>query len=99
MVQIRVVLGSMDLDAEDVLKLGNIVVVNMILLGHDKRALVEDFVWTMAEDLGAFEAFSWGTYVYSQSLHYLRPATSERKLNGEVGKKVNIYGFVWTFQV
>ena len=71
MAQIKVVLGSMDLDAKDVLKLGNIIVVNMILLGHDERVPMEDFVWTMAEDLGAFEVFPWGMYVYSQSLHYL----------------------------
>ena len=74
----------MDLDAKDVLKLGNIAVINMILLGQDERAPVEDFIWTMVEDLGVFEAFLWGTYIYSQSLHYLQLAMSERRLNGEV---------------
>ena len=47
MAQIKVLLGSMDLDVEDVLKVGYIAMVNMILLGYDERALVEDFVWTM----------------------------------------------------
>ena len=62
-------------------------------------ALVEDFVWTMAKDLQAFEEFPWGTFVYSKSLHYPQMATSEGKLTGEVGKKVNIYDSVWIIQV
>jgi len=82
--QIKVVLGSVDLDVDDVLKLGYITVVNMILLGHNDRVLVEDFIWTMVEDLGVFEPFLWGTYIYSQSLHYLQLAMSEMRLNGEV---------------
>ena len=54
-----------ELVSEDVLKLVYTIVVNMILFGHDERALVDDFMWTLVEDLQAFEAFPWGTYVYS----------------------------------
>ena len=73
--------------------------INILLLGHDERAYVEDFMWTLVEDLHAFEAFPWGTYIYSQSLHYLRLATKKDKLTSKVGKKINLYGVVWAFQV
>ena len=88
-----------DLVSEDALKLIYIAVVDIFLLGQDKRKHVDDFLWSMAEDLHAFEVFPWGTYVYSKSQHYIRLATKERKLTGEGGKKINLYGFVWAFQV
>ncbi|XP_052181137.1 uncharacterized protein LOC127794229 [Diospyros lotus] len=87
-----------DMVSEDALKLIYIAVVDMFLLGQDERGHVDDFLWTMAEDLQAFEMFPWGTYVYSKSQHYIRLATKERKLTGEGGKKINLYGFVWAFQ-
>ena len=60
---------------------------------------MDDFLWSMVEDLHAFEVFPWGTYVYSKSQHYIRLAMKERKLTGEGGKKINLYSFVWAFQV
>ena len=76
-----------DLVSEDALKLIYIVVVNMFLLGQDEREHVDDFLWSIAEDLHAFEVFPWGTYVYSKSQYYIRLATKERKLTGEGGRK------------
>ena len=96
---INAVLTRENLAADDVLKLGYIAVVNMILLGHDERKNVPDMLWNMIEDLEAFQAFPWGTYIYSQSLYFLRLATKVDKRSGKIGKKVNIYGFVWAFQV
>ena len=61
---INVVLTRENLAADDVLKLGYISVVNMILLGHDERKNVLDMLWTMIEDLEAFQVFPWGTYIY-----------------------------------
>ena len=34
-----------DLAIDDVLKLSYITIVTILLLGHDERALVEDFLW------------------------------------------------------
>ena len=53
--------------SENALKLIYIVVVDMFLLGQDERGHVDDFLWSMAENLHAFEVFPWGTYVYSKS--------------------------------
>ena len=88
-----------DLVPEDVLKLIYIIVINILLLGNDERAYVEDFMWTLVKDLHAFEVFPWGTYIYSQSLHYLRLAINNGKLTNEVGKKIKFYGFMWAFQI
>ena len=88
-----------DLDKDDVLKMGCLVVVNMLLMGHDKQASVEDFHWTLLEDLESFILFPWGMYVYSQGLYYFCLPTTKLKMNAKVGKKVNLYGFVWAFQL
>lgn len=37
-----------ELVSEDVLKLVYIVVVYMILFGHDEHAFVDNFIWTLA---------------------------------------------------
>ena len=51
---IKVALDSRhDLDSDDVLKLSYIVVVTILFLNDDECALVEDFLWTMAEDVQA----------------------------------------------
>ncbi|XP_052193900.1 uncharacterized protein LOC127802228 [Diospyros lotus] len=88
-----------DMVSEDALKLIYITVVDMFLLGQDERGHVDDFLWTMAEDLHAFKTFPWGTYVYSKSQHYIRLARKERKLTSKGGKKINLYGFVWEFKI
>ncbi|XP_052176710.1 uncharacterized protein LOC127791017 [Diospyros lotus] len=88
-----------DVDKDDALKMEYLAMVNMLLMGHDERASIEDFHWSLVQDLESFRSFPWGTYIYSQRLHYIRLATTGWKLNAQVGKKVNLYAFVWAFQV
>ncbi|KAK0606389.1 hypothetical protein LWI29_037235 [Acer saccharum] len=67
---------------DDVLKLGYVFFLSHILLGRDYRRIVPNWLWGMVEDVIAFEAYHWGTYIYSLTIYWLGKA-----LKGRIDKK------------
>ncbi|KAK2636273.1 hypothetical protein Ddye_031065 [Dipteronia dyeriana] len=58
-------------EPEDVIKLGYVYFLSHILLGREYRWFVPDWLWGLVEDITGFEAFPWGTYIYSVTLYWL----------------------------
>ncbi|KAL5789369.1 hypothetical protein ACOSQ2_004257 [Xanthoceras sorbifolium] len=99
--------------SDDAIKLAYVFFVSHILLGREKSRIVPPWLWGLVDDLTAFEAFPWGTYVYSFTLYWLGKALSSRsssKIKKETKKKntdtvksqlfgYNVHGFAWALQI
>ena len=94
-------------EAEDVIKLGYVYFLSHFLLGREYRWKVPDWMWGLVEDITAFEAFPWGTYIYSVTLYWLGKALKDRT-NGRKHNRnystvrdlgYNVYGFPWALMV
>ncbi|KAK0582765.1 hypothetical protein LWI29_029322 [Acer saccharum] len=74
-----------------------------MLLGIEYGKTVPRWACMFVENLTAFECFPWETYIYTQTVYYLRRfMTSRKKQNQNFNKQnlgVNIYSFAWAFQV
>ncbi|KAK2646199.1 hypothetical protein Ddye_021394 [Dipteronia dyeriana] len=90
-------------EQEDVMKLGYVYFLSHILLGREYRWFVLDWLWGLVEDITGFEAFPWGTYIYSVTLYWLGKALHDRR-NGRKQNRnnstqqdlgYNVYGFPW----
>ena len=69
--------GEFD-EAEDVIKLGYVYFLSHVMLGREYRWKVPDWIWGLVEDITAFEAFPWGTYIYSVTIYWLGTALDDR---------------------
>ena len=70
-----------------------------------------NWLWGMVEDVTAFEAYLWGTYIYSLTIYWLGKALKgridkrkqNRQQNEDSSKSqyigFNVYGFPWAFMV
>ncbi|KAK0578970.1 hypothetical protein LWI29_019163 [Acer saccharum] len=94
--------GEFD-EAEDVIKLGYVYFLSHVMLGREYRWKVPDWIWGLVEDITAFEAFPWGTYIYSVTIYWLGTAlddrTKGRKQNRNYSSRQDLgyclYGFPW----
>ncbi|KAK3224483.1 hypothetical protein Dsin_011508 [Dipteronia sinensis] len=99
-----------DINKDDMMKMGYVFFLSHSLLGRDARLPVPKWLWGMVEDLSVFEAFPWGTFIFSCTIYWLRRALVGRvhgekdktdKAGGKKDKtggediKYNIYGFSW----
>ncbi|KAK3211241.1 hypothetical protein Dsin_015947 [Dipteronia sinensis] len=92
--------------ATDAIKSAYLFFFGHVLHGIEYQKTVPRWACMFVENLSAFESFPWGTYVYSQTIYYLRRFTTgregrkkqNRKLSQNQNVGVNVYGFVWTFQ-
>ncbi|KAK2644648.1 hypothetical protein Ddye_019843 [Dipteronia dyeriana] len=95
--------GNFD-QPDDAIKLSYLFILGYVLLGIEYGKTVPRWACMFVENLTAFECFPWGTYIYSQTIYYLRRfMTSRNKKSQNSNKKqnlgVNIYGFAWAFQM
>ncbi|KAK0603230.1 hypothetical protein LWI29_002724 [Acer saccharum] len=73
------------------------------MLGREYRWKVPDWIWGLVEDIIAFKAFPWGTYIYSVTIYWLGTAlddrTKGRKQNRNYSSRQDLgyclYGFPW----
>ncbi|KAL5764489.1 hypothetical protein ACOSQ2_017083 [Xanthoceras sorbifolium] len=95
---------------DDAIKLAYVLFVSHIFLGREKSRIVPPWLWGLVDDLAAFEAFPWGTYVYSFTLYWLDKAFYSRSSSKKKKKKntdavksqlfgYNVRGFVWALQI
>ncbi|KAL5814626.1 hypothetical protein ACOSQ4_025267 [Xanthoceras sorbifolium] len=97
-----------DDDDDDVIKLALLLILEMTLLGKDLRTKVEYWAMKLVDNLEEFNRFSWGSYVYSRTFNSLstcfkgrdqRFMTKTKKDPSHTAEKINLYGFVYAFQV
>ncbi|TXG48876.1 hypothetical protein EZV62_024751 [Acer yangbiense] len=92
-------------EAEDVIKLGYVYFLSHVMLGQEYRWKVPDWIWGLVKDITAFEAFPWGTYIYSVTIYWLvttlNDRTKGRKQNRNYSSRQDLgyylYGFPWAF--
>ncbi|KAK1548823.1 hypothetical protein Q3G72_026138 [Acer saccharum] len=56
----------------DALKLALLLFANRVLFGQDDRNQVAYWMFSLVEDVQAFNNFAWGHYVFKMTLHYIR---------------------------
>ncbi|KAL5747540.1 hypothetical protein ACOSQ2_024837 [Xanthoceras sorbifolium] len=96
-------------DDDDMIKLALLLILDMTLLGKDlRRTKVEYWAMKLVDNLEEFNWFSWGSYVYSRTFNSLSTCCKGRdqkfkekakKDPSHTAEKINLYGFVYTFQV
>ena len=82
---------------EDVLKLSNIVIAYNLFYGYDDRSRVDGYLWVLIEDINMWNKFPFGTVAYSRLIEGLHRALDEDRL--VTGRNINLYGFIWAFEV
>lgn len=58
--------------ADDYLKVANILVLYLMLIGYDTRRHIEEWVWVLVEDAAQWNSFPWGAYTFQVLMHYIR---------------------------
>ncbi|KAL5741428.1 hypothetical protein ACOSP7_028160 [Xanthoceras sorbifolium] len=95
-------------DDDDMIKLALLLILEMTLLGKYLRTKVEYWAMELVDNLEEFNWFPWGSYVYSRTLNSLSTCCKGRdqkfmekaqKDPSHTVKKINLYGFVYAFQV
>ncbi|KAL5831098.1 hypothetical protein ACOSQ4_016452 [Xanthoceras sorbifolium] len=95
-------------DDDDMIKLALLLILEMTLLGKELRTKVEYWVMKLVDNLEEFNQFPWGSYVYSRTFNSLSTCCKGRdqsfmekakKDPSHTAEKINLYGFVYAFQV
>ncbi|KAL5857175.1 hypothetical protein ACOSQ3_004633 [Xanthoceras sorbifolium] len=95
-------------DDDDMIKLALLLILEMTLLGKDLRTKVEYWAMKLVDNLEEFNRFPWGSYVYSRTFNSLSTCCKGRdkkfmknakKDPSHTAEKINLYGFVYAFQV
>lgn len=81
---------------EDYLKVANILVLHLFVLGFEERKKIDQWVWVLSDDLDGWNVFPWGSYSYGLLLHHI--GKFPVFLN-KVTPKLHFYGPVWALQV
>ncbi|KAL5792377.1 hypothetical protein ACOSP7_000971 [Xanthoceras sorbifolium] len=90
------------------IKLALLLILEMTLLGKDLRTKVEYWAMKLVDNLEEFNRFPWGSYVYSRTFNSLSTCCKGRdqkfmekakKDPSHTVEKINLYGFVYAFQV
>ncbi|KAK3228443.1 hypothetical protein Dsin_000324 [Dipteronia sinensis] len=77
----------------DAVKLCLMLMVNCVLTGLDERDFILIWQLSLVNDLDAFNAFSWGSYVYKYSIFGFKKAEQSRP------PRYNVYEFVYALLV
>ncbi|XVF66596.1 hypothetical protein PTKIN_Ptkin10aG0050000 [Pterospermum kingtungense] len=88
----------------DALKVAKVLFVYCILFGVETRkSSVDRWVWTLVEEIDAWEAFPWGKYTYQMLMHYIEilPISTAE---GRDSMSYHFYGFamsllIWAYEV
>ncbi|KAL5761043.1 hypothetical protein ACOSQ2_019881 [Xanthoceras sorbifolium] len=95
-------------DDDDMIKLALLLILEMTLLGKDLRTKVEYWAMKLVDNLEEFNRFPWGSFVYSRTFNSLSTCCKGRdqkfmekaqKDPSHTAEKINLYGFVYAFQV
>ena len=86
-----------DLDDEDVVRICSLVMVEMVFLGRQQHQYVDDVLLNVVHDLGVWNEYPWGSYIWSVTYRHMDGAIDRRF--EQVSNKMTIYGFVHAFKV
>ncbi|KAK0594178.1 hypothetical protein LWI29_029516 [Acer saccharum] len=82
----------------DALKLALLLFANRVLFGQDDRNQVAYWMFSLVEDVQAFNNFAWGHYVFKMTLHYIRQGFKVPADPLGPTTRYNLYGFIWALQ-
>ncbi|KAK0576144.1 hypothetical protein LWI29_012617 [Acer saccharum] len=82
----------------DALKLALLLFANRVLFGQDDRNQVAYWMFSLVEDVQAFNNFTWGHYVFKMTLHYIRQGFKVLADPLRLTTRYNLYGFIWALQ-
>ena len=85
------------LDDEDVVRICSLVMVEIVLLGHQRHHDVDDVLLNVVHDLAVWNEFPWGSYIWSFTFKHM-DCFLDRRFK-EVSNKMTLYGFVHPFEV
>ncbi|KAK2645849.1 hypothetical protein Ddye_021044 [Dipteronia dyeriana] len=89
--------GNFD-QPDDAIKLPYLFILGHVLLRIEYGKNVPRWACMFVENLTAFECFPWGTYIYSQTVYYLRRfMTGRNKKSHNSNKKQNLGVYIYDF--
>ncbi|KAK0570868.1 hypothetical protein LWI29_007685 [Acer saccharum] len=82
----------------DALKLALLLFANRVLFGQDDRNQVAYWMFSLVEDVQAFNNFAWGHYIFKMTLHYIRQGFKVPADPLGPTTRYNLYRFIWALQ-
>ncbi|KAK1584511.1 hypothetical protein Q3G72_033644 [Acer saccharum] len=74
----------------DALKLALLLFANTVLFSQDDRNQVAYWMFSLVEEVQAFNNFAWGHYVFKMTLHYIRQARRRTRISSLIRKKYTV---------
>ena len=88
-----------NLSDEDAVRVGLILVLDLVFLGRQKDYVLEHWSLQLVENLDAWNQYPWGSLIWRKTFKQLHDALLSRKIANKDCKKYSLSGFIYAFKV
>lgn len=88
-----------NLTDEDAVRVGLLLVLDLVFLGRQKDYTVQDWTLQLVEDINSWNRYPWGSLIWRVTFQQLYNAISKRTNENKEPKKYTLSGFIYAFKV